>query len=65
MLLHTLGQRLRKDITDLGEGVAKEDGVGEGGFVTTSSHPSPPSRQLSFLPIFAMAIKIFSLCLTP
>lgn len=42
MLWHTLGQRLKKDTVDLGKGVAKEDGVGEGGYVTTSSHPSHP-----------------------
>lgn len=65
MLLHTLGQRLKKDTANLGKGVAKEDGVGEGGYVTTSPPPFPPSRQLSFLPVFAMAVKVFSLCLTP
>lgn len=54
-----------RTLADLGKGVAKEDGVGEGGYVTTSSHPSPPSIQLSSPPIFAMAIKIYSLCLTP
>lgn len=42
MLLHTLGQRLRKDTASLGKGVAKEDSVGESGCVTTSPHPSHP-----------------------
>lgn len=53
-----------KDTADLGKGVAEEDGVGEGGYVTTSSHLSHP-LELSSLPVFAMAVKVFSLCPTP
>lgn len=50
MLLLTLGQRLRKDTADLGKGVPKEDGVGEGGHVTTSSHlPHPLYNSLPHL----------------
>lgn len=64
MLLHILGQRLKKDTAGLGKGVAKEDGVGQGGCVTTPP-PFPPSRQLSPFPVFAMAVKVFSLCPTP
>lgn len=63
MLLHSLGQRLKKDTAGLGKGVAKEDGVGQGGCVTTPP-PFPPSRQLSPFPVFAMAVKVFSLCPT-
>lgn len=40
MLLHSLGQRLKMDTNQFGEGVAKEDGICEGCCVTTSSHPS-------------------------
>lgn len=64
MLLHRLGQRLKKDTASLGKGVAKEDGVGEGGCVTTSPHPSHPLNN-SPLPVFAMAVKVFLLCPTP
>lgn len=60
MLLHSLGQRLKKDTAGLGKGVAKEDGIGEGSCVTSSPTPFPPSRQLSPLPVFAMAVKVFS-----
>lgn len=64
MLLHSLGQRLKKDTAGLGKGVAKED-VGEGSCVTSSPTPFPPSRQVSPLPVFAMAVKVFSCCPTP
>lgn len=64
MLLHRLGQRLKKDTAGLGKGVAKEDGAGEGGCVTTSPHPSHPLHNPP-LPVFAMAVKVFLLCPTP
>ena len=40
MLLHSLGQRLKKDTAGFGKGVAEEDGVGDGSCVTSSPHPS-------------------------
>lgn len=65
MLLHSLGQRLKKDTAGLGKGVAEEDSVAEDSCVTSSPTPFPPSRQLSPLPVFAMAVKVFSFCPTP
>lgn len=64
MLLHSLGQRLKKDTAGLGKGVAEEDSVAEGSCVTSSPTPFPPSRQFSPLPVFAMAVKVFSFCPT-
>lgn len=39
MLLNSLDQRRKKNTASLGKVVAKQDGVGEGGCVTTSPHP--------------------------